>query len=215
MLHNLVPWIARIMTVGKKRKVKLFSLHLLLHWYICSCTFSEGYCCFSEASQLSLIHSCIVLAAMRNHWPESNTEPHKENMTFGPSQVDFSTVVSKEGVMMVQTPGKNRTSSEAPQNSTLQTETAAAEGRNDSLRRSHFTVSPVGPDRAAALTSQSITSGEFALMVLISCMCLQSWMTRCLPISAFPHPEPRCPAKCPGLGWTRCMPWASPVACYS
>lgn len=97
-------------------------------------------------------------AAMRNHWPESNTEPHKENMTFGPSQVDFSTVVSKEGVMMVQTPGKNHTSSEAPQNSTLQTETAAAEGRNDSLRRSHFTVSPVGPDRAAALTSQSITS---------------------------------------------------------
>lgn len=97
-------------------------------------------------------------AAMRNHWPESNTEPHKENMTFGPSQVDFSTVVSKEGMMMVQTPGKNRTSSEAPQNSTLQTETAAAEGRNDSLRRSHFTVSPVGPDRAAALTSQSITS---------------------------------------------------------
>uniref|UniRef100_A0A8D1SJX4 Heart development protein with EGF like domains 1 n=1 Tax=Sus scrofa TaxID=9823 RepID=A0A8D1SJX4_PIG len=97
-------------------------------------------------------------AAMRNHWPESNTEPHKENMTFGPSQVDFSTVVSKEGVMMVQTPGKNHTSSEAPQNSTLQTETAAAEGRNDSLRRSHFTVSPVRPDRAAALTSQSITS---------------------------------------------------------
>ncbi|XP_028348722.1 protein HEG homolog 1 isoform X4 [Physeter macrocephalus] len=95
-------------------------------------------------------------AAVKNHWLESNTEqPHTENITFDQNQVDFSTVVSKEDAM-VQTPRKSHASSDAPGNFTPQTETAAT-GRSDSSRRTDFTISPVGPERAAALTSQSST----------------------------------------------------------
>ncbi|XP_057594789.1 protein HEG homolog 1 isoform X2 [Hippopotamus amphibius kiboko] len=96
-------------------------------------------------------------ATVKNHRLESNTEPpHIENVTFDQNQVDFSTVVSKEG-MVVQTPRKSPASSDAPENFTPQTEPAAT-GRNDSSRRTDFTISPVGPERAAALTSQSGTS---------------------------------------------------------
>ncbi|XP_026962823.1 protein HEG homolog 1 isoform X4 [Sagmatias obliquidens] len=95
-------------------------------------------------------------AAVKNHWLESNTEqPHTENITFDQNQVDFSTVVSKEDVM-VQTPRKSHASSDAPGNFPPQTETAAT-GRSDSSRRTDVTLSPVGPERAAALTSQSST----------------------------------------------------------
>ncbi|XP_059866819.1 protein HEG homolog 1 [Delphinus delphis] len=95
-------------------------------------------------------------AAVKNHWLESNAEqPHTENITFDQNQVDFSTVVSKEDVM-VQTPRKNHASSDAPGNVPPQTETAAT-GRSDSSRRTDVTLSPVGPERAAALTSQSST----------------------------------------------------------
>ncbi|XP_032486018.1 protein HEG homolog 1 isoform X4 [Phocoena sinus] len=95
-------------------------------------------------------------AAVKKHWLESNTEqPHTENITFDQNQVDFSTVVSKEDVM-VQTPRKSHASSDAPGNFTPQTETAAT-GRSDSSRRTDVTISPVGPERAAALTSQSST----------------------------------------------------------
>nr|XP_058920319.1 protein HEG homolog 1 isoform X3 [Kogia breviceps] len=95
-------------------------------------------------------------AAVKNHWLESNTEqPHTENITFDQNQVDFSTVAAKEDVM-VQTPRKSHTSSDAPGNFTPQTETAAT-GRSNSSRGTDFTISPVGPERAAALTSQSST----------------------------------------------------------
>ncbi|XP_052501115.1 protein HEG homolog 1 [Budorcas taxicolor] len=95
-------------------------------------------------------------AVVKNHWLESNTEPQIENVTFDQNQVDFSTVVSKEGVM-VQTPRKSHPSLDAPENITLQTETAAARGINDSLRRTDFTVPRYGPGRTTTLTSQSST----------------------------------------------------------
>ncbi|XP_074186720.1 protein HEG homolog 1 isoform X2 [Rhinolophus sinicus] len=95
-------------------------------------------------------------ATVRNRWAENNTEPHIENITFAQNQVDFSTVASKEGVM-VQTPSKRHALSDAPENFTPQTETAHARGRNSSSRRTNVTVSPVGPAIATALTSQSST----------------------------------------------------------
>ncbi|KAL2804979.1 protein HEG-like protein 1 precursor [Daubentonia madagascariensis] len=97
-------------------------------------------------------------AAIRNHWPESNTEPHTENITFYQNQKDFSTVASKEYVM-VQTSRKSHASSAAPENLTLLTETADAGGRNDSSSRADFTISPVEhlPEMARTLTSQSNT----------------------------------------------------------
>nr|XP_025731371.1 protein HEG homolog 1 [Callorhinus ursinus] len=70
--------------------------------------------------------------------------------------MDFSTVVSKEGVR-TQTPRKNHTSSDAPENFAPQTEAADAGGRNDSSGKTNFTISPIGADPATALTSQSIT----------------------------------------------------------
>ncbi|XP_043329131.1 protein HEG homolog 1 isoform X1 [Cervus canadensis] len=93
--------------------------------------------------------------SVENHWLESNTEAQTENFTFDQNQVDFSTVVSKEGAM-AQTPRKSHPSLDAPENVTLQTETAAARGINDSSRRTDFTVSPYGPGRTT-LTSQSST----------------------------------------------------------
>ncbi|XP_070322225.1 protein HEG homolog 1 isoform X1 [Odocoileus virginianus] len=94
--------------------------------------------------------------SVENHWLESNTEPQTENFTFDQNQVDFSTVVSKEGVM-VHTSRKSHPSLDAPENVTLQTETAAARGINDSSRRTDFTVSHYGPGRTTILTSQSST----------------------------------------------------------
>ncbi|XP_055253337.1 protein HEG homolog 1 isoform X2 [Moschus berezovskii] len=58
---------------------------------------------------------------------------------------------------MVQTPRKSHPSLDAPENITLQTETAAARGINDSSGRTDFTVSPYGPGRTTTLTSQSST----------------------------------------------------------
>nr|XP_005910670.1 PREDICTED: protein HEG homolog 1 [Bos mutus] len=93
---------------------------------------------------------------VKNHWLEGNTEPQIENITFYQNQVDFSTVISKEGVM-VQTPRKIHPSLDAPENITLQTETAAARGINDSSGRTEFTVPHYGPGRTTTLTSQSST----------------------------------------------------------
>ncbi|XP_077923073.1 protein HEG homolog 1 isoform X4 [Halichoerus grypus] len=70
--------------------------------------------------------------------------------------MDLSTAVSKEGVR-TQTPRKNHTSSDAPENFAPQTEAADAGGRNDSSGKTNFTISSVGADTATALTSQSIT----------------------------------------------------------
>uniref|UniRef100_H0XP72 Protein HEG homolog 1 n=1 Tax=Otolemur garnettii TaxID=30611 RepID=H0XP72_OTOGA len=84
-------------------------------------------------------------------WPESNTEPHTENITFYQNPKDFSTVASKE------TFRSNFASSDIPENLTLLTETAAVGERHDSSNRTDFTNSPVGdlPEMATALTSQS------------------------------------------------------------
>ncbi|KAL0600265.1 Protein HEG-like protein 1 [Plecturocebus cupreus] len=91
-----------------------------------------------------------------NHWPESNTEPHVENITLYQNQEDFSAVASKADVMG-QTSGKSHAASDAPESLTLFTETADARGRNSSSSRTNFTISPVGYslEIAAALTSQS------------------------------------------------------------
>ncbi|KAI5134884.1 Protein Heg 1 [Manis pentadactyla] len=96
-------------------------------------------------------------APIRNHWSENNTEPHTENITFDQNQVDFSKVVSKEGVVG-QTPGNSQPSSNVPEDFTPQTEATNARGRSGSLRRADFTISPVGPEEATALTSQGVTS---------------------------------------------------------
>uniref|UniRef100_A0A2K6G5R6 Protein HEG homolog 1 n=1 Tax=Propithecus coquereli TaxID=379532 RepID=A0A2K6G5R6_PROCO len=97
-------------------------------------------------------------ATVRNHWPESNTEPHTENITFYQNQKDSSTMASKEGVM-IWTSRKSHASSDAPENLTLRTETPDTGGRNDSSSRINFTTSRVGhlPEMATALTSQSNT----------------------------------------------------------
>ncbi|XP_059247105.1 protein HEG homolog 1 isoform X2 [Mustela nigripes] len=70
--------------------------------------------------------------------------------------MDFSTVVSKEA-MRTQIPTKNHTSSDAPENITLQTKAADARGRNNFSWKTNFTTSPIGADTATALTSQSLT----------------------------------------------------------
>ncbi|KAM7132818.1 protein HEG homolog 1 isoform 2-T2 [Molossus nigricans] len=108
----------------------------------------------AEASEFSPIHLLIVSTAVRNRWPESNTEPLTEMITVDQNQVDFSTMASKGGVM-VQSPGRSHTLSDAPENSTPQTETAGAGGRNHSLR-TNATATPAGPE-TAALASRSST----------------------------------------------------------
>ncbi|XP_058151653.1 protein HEG homolog 1 isoform X2 [Dasypus novemcinctus] len=96
---------------------------------------------------------------VRNHWPESNTEPHIENITFYQDQVSLSAIASKEGVM-IQTPRKSHASSSVPEDFTPLLGTTDAGGRNDSLSGTNFTISPSGysPEIATALTSQSNTS---------------------------------------------------------
>lgn len=148
------------------------------------------------------MHFLTVSAPIRNHWSENNTEPHTENIAFDQNQVDFSTVVSKEDVVD-QTPGNSQPSSNVPEDFTPQTEPANARGRSGSLRRADFTISPVGPEEATALTSQGVTSGAFVLRMFLSLLCVQSWKTTFLPISLMLHP---------GLGWIRPVPWAPSVA---
>ncbi|KAM5155151.1 protein HEG homolog 1 isoform 1-T1 [Callospermophilus lateralis] len=93
-------------------------------------------------------------AAESNHWPESKTEPHIENTVFYQNQEDFSTVDSKEG-MMVQTSRMSPAFSEAPENRTFLVETTTAEGRNESSSRTNFTQ--ISPEIATTLTSQGST----------------------------------------------------------
>lgn len=100
---------------------------------------------------------------------------------------------------MVQTSRKSHPSLDAPENVTLQTETAAARGINDSSRRTDFTVSPYGPGRTTTLTSQSSTLGEFMLMIMSISSPGKPNIWWSLP---FPHPESRCSAKGPGTEWT-------------
>ncbi|XP_053420372.1 protein HEG homolog 1 isoform X2 [Nycticebus coucang] len=92
-------------------------------------------------------------AIPRNHWPESNTEPHTENIPFYQNQKNFSTVASKE------TSRSNFASSDIPENLTLLTGTAAAGGRRHSSNSTNFTSLPGGdlPEMATAVTSQSNT----------------------------------------------------------
>ncbi|XP_035927541.2 protein HEG homolog 1 isoform X3 [Halichoerus grypus] len=87
--------------------------------------------------------------------------------------MDLSTAVSKEGVR-TQTPRKNHTSSDAPENFAPQTEAADAGGRNDSSGKTNFTISSVGADTATALTSQSITIASGSTEVLNSSTVLPS-----------------------------------------
>ncbi|XP_045706800.1 protein HEG homolog 1 isoform X1 [Phyllostomus hastatus] len=94
-------------------------------------------------------------AAVRNHWPESSTEPQMENVPFGQNQVDFSTVAPK-GLVMVQTADKSHAPLDAAENLTPQTGTAGAGERNNSMR-ANVTTFPVGSEMATALTSQSST----------------------------------------------------------
>uniref|UniRef100_M3XYK1 Protein HEG homolog 1 n=1 Tax=Mustela putorius furo TaxID=9669 RepID=M3XYK1_MUSPF len=94
--------------------------------------------------------------AEESSWTEINTESHIENITFDQNQMDFSTVVSKEA-MRTQIPTKSHTSSDAPENITLQTKAADARGRNNFSWKTNFTTSPIGADTATALTSQSLT----------------------------------------------------------
>ncbi|XP_006884363.1 PREDICTED: protein HEG homolog 1 [Elephantulus edwardii] len=98
-------------------------------------------------------------AAVRNHWQESNTEPHLENVTSYQGQVNFSTVISKEPVMG-QVPRTSHFSSDAPVDFTSLTEAANAGGRSNSQSRTDFTSSPVAgsPEIATALDYQNNTS---------------------------------------------------------
>ncbi|KAF5924046.1 hypothetical protein HPG69_010478 [Diceros bicornis minor] len=149
---------------------------------------------FSEASKFSLIHFLIVSATVRDHRPESDTELHIENVTVNHNQVDFSTVASKEGVK-AQTPRKSHASSDAPENSTLQTAAAHAEGRNNSSRRTDFAISSVGPEIATALTSHSSTVASKSMEELNKSTALQSpsvsWIKRVHVATTFPDGVPR------------------------
>ncbi|XP_006869492.1 PREDICTED: protein HEG homolog 1 [Chrysochloris asiatica] len=103
--------------------------------------------------------SIISHTAVRNHWPERNTESHLESITFDQGQVNISVVVSKDS-MMVQTPRKSAASLDAPENFTLLIETANAGGRYDSPSRTNVTVPHVGgsPEIATALNSWNNSS---------------------------------------------------------
>lgn len=142
---------------------------------------SEGLFLFSEGNAFSLICYLVVSAAVRNHWPESSTEPQVENIPFGQHQGDFSAVAPK-GRVMVQIADKSHTALDAAENFTPQTGTAGAGERNNSLRV-NVTTFPVGSEIATALTSQSSTVGELVLMTLIPFMCVQCWTTQLLPVS--------------------------------
>lgn len=149
-----------------------------LKWSI-HAVFSEGSLFFTETSKFSLMHFLIVAAAVSNHWPESNTEPHIENTVIYQNQEDFSTVDSKEG-MMVQTSRMSQAFSEAPENLTVLIETATAEGRNESSSRtllpsSRTNFTQISPEIATTLTSQGSTLSEFVLRVFISFMYVQCW----------------------------------------
>ncbi|XP_054431157.1 protein HEG homolog 1 isoform X2 [Pteronotus mesoamericanus] len=95
-------------------------------------------------------------ATVRNHWPESNTEPQAEDITFDQNQTDFSSAVASKGHGTVQAPGRSHAPLDAPENFTSQTATAGAGARNNSLR-TNVTTFPIGPERATAVTSQSRT----------------------------------------------------------
>lgn len=145
--------------MGEKEKDEIIrpeSTSLLIHPLLAFLKVSFSF----RSQQVPTDPFSCVSAAERNSWPESNTESHIENVTFDQNQMDFSTAVSKEGVR-TQTPRKNHTSSDAPENFAPQTEAADAGGRNDSSGKTNFTISSVGADTATALTSQSITIGEF------------------------------------------------------
>nr|XP_035927540.1 protein HEG homolog 1 isoform X3 [Halichoerus grypus] len=155
LLHNFSHCIVRIIPMGEKEKDEIIrpeSTSLLIHPLL---AFLKVSFSFRSQQVLTDPFSCVS-AAERNSWPESNTESHIENVTFDQNQMDFSTAVSKEGVR-TQTPRKNHTSSDAPENFAPQTEAADAGGRNDSSGKTNFTISSVGADTATALTSQSIT----------------------------------------------------------
>ncbi|XP_037693268.1 protein HEG homolog 1 isoform X2 [Choloepus didactylus] len=106
-------------------------------------------------------------AAVRNHWPESNTEPHIENITFYQDRVNLSAVTSKEDVM-IQTPRKSQASSSAPGDFTPLTGTVDVGGRNNSQSGTNFTISPVrhSPETPTALTSQSNISASESMKEL-------------------------------------------------
>ncbi|XP_014638486.1 PREDICTED: protein HEG homolog 1 [Ceratotherium simum simum] len=135
-----------------------------------------------------------LAATVRDRRPESDTELHIENVTVNHNQVDFSTVASKEGVK-AQTPRKSHASSDAPENSTLQTAAAHAEGRNNPSRRTDFPISSVGPETATALTSHSSTVASKSMEELNKSTALQSpsvsWIKRVHIATTFPDGVPR------------------------
>nr|XP_035927541.1 protein HEG homolog 1 isoform X4 [Halichoerus grypus] len=172
LLHNFSHCIVRIIPMGEKEKDEIIrpeSTSLLIHPLL---AFLKVSFSFRSQQVLTDPFSCVS-AAERNSWPESNTESHIENVTFDQNQMDFSTAVSKEGVR-TQTPRKNHTSSDAPENFAPQTEAADAGGRNDSSGKTNFTISSVGADTATALTSQSITIASGSTEVLNSSTVLPS-----------------------------------------
>lgn len=95
--------------------------------------------------------------------------------------MNFSTMVSEEGVR-TQIPRKSYTSSDAPENVTPQTEAADARERNDSSGKTDVTISPFGADTATALTSQSVTIGEFVPVMSVLCVYVPSWKMKFLPL---------------------------------
>lgn len=122
----------------------------------------EGSFLLPEASRFPPIHFLFVSAAVRN------MEPHAGNITFDQSQVDFSTLASKEG-MKVRTTNQSHTPSDAPENFTPRAKTAGAGGAQPSWRRTKVTTSPAGPERPTALTAPSSTSGELVVTTPTSC----------------------------------------------
>ncbi|XP_036205170.1 protein HEG homolog 1 isoform X2 [Myotis myotis] len=133
-------------------------------------------------------------AAVRNHWPEGSTEPHAANVTFDQNPVDFSTLASEEGVK-VQTPDQSHAPSDAPENFTLHTETAAAGGTNPSRRRTKVPTAPAGPERATAPTSPSSTSASGSTEELNNSTAPQSpsvsWAKSVQVATTFPSGVPR------------------------
>lgn len=118
------------------------------------------------AGKFSQVHFLIVSATVRNHWQSSSTEPQLENLAASPTQEDFATVASREGMMGQTSRQSQAAASRAPEILTLLTGAADAEARTGSSSAADFLTSPVGhlPDSATALTSQSSTFGELVLM---------------------------------------------------
>ncbi|KAM5281102.1 protein HEG homolog 1 [Ctenodactylus gundi] len=131
--------------------------------------------------------------AARDHWPERNTKPHIENISFYQNLEDLRAVGSEDGAR-VQPFRISHASPEAREPLALLTGTISAEGRSVSSSGTNFTISPEVP---TALTSQGSTLSYGSIKDINDSSTLQSPSASqpksMRPTTAFTRGAPRTP----------------------